>query len=197
MINVSDYTFLLKILTLFLLTIRFIYWTIAERQVHKQKPKLQKTSHKEIIKRIATLLLGTLVGLQLLGLQILPYSSDLFVQGFGFLIVAIAFILSIFARKELGTNWTHAAEYQIKKNHVLVTKGIYKYVRHPIYTGMFLSCIGAELVAGSYLFVAFLLLLPFTAYLQAKREETILTEKFGDEYINYIKTTNMFIPYIW
>ncbi|MBI5452967.1 isoprenylcysteine carboxylmethyltransferase family protein [Candidatus Gottesmanbacteria bacterium] len=105
--------------------------------------------------------------------------------------------ISVSARRVLGTNWAHAAEYQIKKDHELVTSGIYKYIRNPIYTGLVIAITGAELVAKSYLFIFFALFGFWVAYIQAKREEKILQEHFGKEYSDYMKKSKTLIPFIF
>ena len=77
-----------------------------------------------------------------------------------------------------------------------MASGIYRYIRHPIYLGLTLSWIGAEMVVGSYLCVSlFALFLVF--YIQGKREENnFLRSSFADEYHAYMKHTKMLIPFV-
>lgn len=186
-----------RLATLGLHVIRFVYWTTAEIQTNKQKPKTESYSLKKLTKRIITSLVGVILGAQLLGLHILPFQNNLLIQLSGFLLVLAGIILTIIARKTLGTNWTHAAEFQIRKNQALVTHGVYAKIRHPLYTGMFFAVFGAEIVAGSYLVVPFLIFCPLYFYLQARKEEKILIKQFGKEYLNYMKRSHMFLPYFF
>jgi protein-S-isoprenylcysteine O-methyltransferase Ste14 len=114
----------------------------------------------------------------------------------GFIFVCIGVGISIRARIDLGHNWAHAAEYQIKKDHELVTNGIYHAIRHPIYVGLLLALTGAALVAQSYTALIFFVIGGIGAYIQAKKEETILNDHFGSKYKTYMKKSYMFIPHV-
>jgi protein-S-isoprenylcysteine O-methyltransferase Ste14 len=87
--------------------------------------------------------------------------------------------------------------YKIEKTTKLVTEGIYRYIRHPLYGsllflawGIFfksVSTMGFFLVMSTSLFLT----------LTAKIEEKENCDYFGDEYESYIHQTKMFIPYVW
>jgi protein-S-isoprenylcysteine O-methyltransferase Ste14 len=191
-----SYEFVLRIGTFLLFIGRIVYWFVTEVQANKEKPKLRTLTISALIKRGITSGFIVLILLQLLGLSLFQFAPQIYLQSFGFLLVVVSIWISINARITLGTNWTHAAEYQIKQNHSLVTSGIYRHIRHPIYTGMWLSYIGAELVVRSYVVLPFFLLV-FAGYLQAKAEEKILLRQFGKQYAAYMKKTKRFIPYLF
>src|SRR5688572_22141787 len=165
---------LIRVLVILLLAGTYVYWKVTEKQADKAKPKTKSATLRNKLERYIIALLELVILLQLLGLQILPFEANNTTMLLGLLFVIIGISCSIKARKDLGTNWAHAAEYQIKKDHELVTSGIYTYIRHPIYSGMLFAFIGAELVVGSYLVVALLILLPLGGYFQAMKEEKIL-----------------------
>ncbi|MCX7771783.1 MAG: isoprenylcysteine carboxylmethyltransferase family protein [Clostridia bacterium] len=78
----------------------------------------------------------------------------------------------------------------------LVTDGIYKYIRHPQYTGFFLLTLGMTLEWAS---LPLLVLLPVIFYMYirlAKREEADMIHEFGDAYKKYMKKTKRFIPFV-
>jgi len=86
--------------------------------------------------------------------------------------------------------------YQIEKTTELIDKGIYKYIRHPLYSsllfltwGIFLKHITFELLLIAILSTAFL-------YLTALFEEKECIIFFGDRYIEYMKKSKRFIPYV-
>ena len=112
----------------------------------------------------------------------------------GFVVAVCGLCISIHARLHLARNWSHAIDFEIKNRHELVTTGIYRYVRHPIYLGIYLTIIGTQIVAGSYLFFYFLAILPVIFYFQMKREEELLTQYFGKNYLDYMADSNMFLP---
>lgn len=78
----------------------------------------------------------------------------------------------------------------------LVTTGIYRYIRHPQYTGLLLLSLGMLIEWAT---LPMLLLYPVMAYLYvrlAKKEERDMQQEFGDDYREYMKKTKRFIPFI-
>ena len=83
----------------------------------------------------------------------------------------------------------------IRQEHTLVTNGVYKHIRHPMYLSFWCWAIGQSLLipnwfAGPLGIIAFSLI-----YLtRVKQEEKQLIEHFGDEYREYQKTTGAIFP---
>lgn len=78
----------------------------------------------------------------------------------------------------------------------LVTSGIYRFIRHPQYTGLLLLSLG---MIANWATLSLLVLYPVMAVLYvrlAKREEQDMIAEFGDEYLEYRKRTKMFIPFV-
>jgi protein-S-isoprenylcysteine O-methyltransferase Ste14 len=94
---------------------------------------------------------------------------------------------------DLARNWS--ATLKIRSEHTLVTNGVYRYIRHPMYAAHLLWAIAQGLMlnnwlAGWALLVAFL---PF--YLvRAPKEERMMLEHFGEEYRDYMSRTGGLIP---
>lgn len=81
-----------------------------------------------------------------------------------------------------------------RKEHELVTSGIYRWVRHPLYT-VGSSFIGAFGLMADNWFIIIMAALAFIAMaIRTPKEEANLIAKFGDEYRNYMKTTGAFLP---
>jgi len=81
----------------------------------------------------------------------------------------------------------------MKANYVLATGGPYKYIIHPMYIAKALLVIFFFLATG--IWISLLGALSWLGLVsQAKLEEEVLTQKFGKEYENYIKTTGRFFP---
>lgn len=112
--------------------------------------------------------------------------------GFGIGIVCVLGIYWLFS--SIGSGITPVSA--TRKEHKLVTNGIYKYIRHPLYTfgsSMFLAF---GMMADSW-FVAFLGILTFILMaIRTPKEEANLITKFGDEYREYMKLTGRFFPKI-
>ena len=79
---------------------------------------------------------------------------------------------------------------------VLVTWGIYRYIRHPLYSSLILLAWGVFLKDISVVSFALALVASGFPIAVAKVEEKDDIRKFGDDYLEYIKTTKMFIPFI-
>lgn len=190
----------LRVAALGLFVIWRIYWRITEKSADLEKPKSKEQaaffSSKRLVGNFFQLLVGLGIILPLLGVKILPMDHNSTVPLFGFVLVLLGIGICIIARKELGTNWANAAEYQVKQKQTLTTTGIYSYVRNPIYFGLLLAAIGAGLVGESYIFLIFMACSVFV-YIQSKREEKILEEHFGKEYRDYKKRSKMLIPFVF
>ncbi len=80
-----------------------------------------------------------------------------------------------------------------KQDSFLVKNGFYKYVRHPIYTGVLLLCMGIAIHTHSGYRIIISLLLVILFYYKSNYEEFRLTEKFRD-YPAYKARTGRFFP---
>jgi protein-S-isoprenylcysteine O-methyltransferase Ste14 len=190
---------ILRILTICIFVTWSAYWFVSGSRADREKPKTVRRSlfHKDNLRKLALRVAQGILILQLAGLQIFQISGEFnYLQIVGLILVIIGASISISARKSLGSNWAHAFEYQIKSKQDLVTSGIYKYIRHPIYVGVVMGYVGGELVAQSYLAILGLILVR-GAYHQAKLEEKLLLNHYEESYRRYINKTRMFIPYLW
>ncbi len=180
---------------LFLFTVQQIYWLIGYFKAEKLKPRTKKDTLVNIIERTLIKAIYFVIFIQLLGVNILQFSNNNFLTILGFILSVIGTIISISARKEIAANWTGPHNYQIKKNHSLITSGIYQYVRHPIYLGMGINFLGVEILVQSCL----IFLTPLGVlmiFYWAKREEALLTKHFKESYLKYKRKTKMFLPFI-
>ncbi len=82
-----------------------------------------------------------------------------------------------------------------KENAVLNTKGLYKYVRHPIYAGIIVFTVFFGLYNLSLFKILIGILLFVLFYFKSNYEEKLLLDKF-ENYTDYIKNTKKFIPFI-
>lgn len=87
--------------------------------------------------------------------------------------------------------------YKIEKTTKLVTEGIYRYIRHPLYGSLLFLAWG--IFFKSFSTIGFFLVIgtSLSLTLTAKIEEKENCNYFRDEYGSYIQRTKMFIPYIW
>ncbi len=97
---------------------------------------------------------------------------------------------------DLGTNWSVTLE--VHEQHRLVTHGIYRRIRHPMYLALALFSLGEALVipnwvAGPSNLIAFAIL--FACRVRA--EERMMIENFGADYVAYSTRTKRLVPGIW
>lgn len=112
----------------------------------------------------------------------------------GAVLCVLGISFAIWARFHLGKNWS--SHPTLKEGHELVTSGPYRFVRHPIYTGILLAELGTALAVG----YIWLILLVFGAVVFVRRvfiEEKIMMKQFPDAYPEYKKHTKALIPFIW
>ena len=79
----------------------------------------------------------------------------------------------------------------------LITTGVYRFIRHPLYSSLIVFALGAFLKRPSWIGGFLVLLTVVGAVLTARIEERHNLERFGEEYQNYMKQTKRFIPYLF
>jgi protein-S-isoprenylcysteine O-methyltransferase Ste14 len=124
-----------------------------------------------------------IIGLSLLGWQAahLPWTAWRIA---GLAIATPAFLLFVAARIELGRAFSLQA-----KATTLVTTGIYSRIRNPIYVFGAIFILGIIIWTGRpWLLLIFALLIPLQV-VRSRKEERVLTEKFGDAYLDYKQKT--------
>lgn len=101
-------------------------------------------------------------------------------------------LLLISATKTLGSSFSPTEH--LSADHHLVTSGPYGFVRHPIYLSNIITWIGFLTVYFSWIF--FIVIGLHMTYLLSRipREETALSELYGDVYGSYLHNTGMLIP---
>lgn len=113
----------------------------------------------------------------------------------GLVLFLIGLYIRLSGKHALGKYYSRGL--RTLKDHELVKKGFYKYIRHPIYLSSIIYGLGVPLFFSSvYGFLIMLLIIPLIFY-RIKIEENMLLEEFGDEYQEYIKQTKKLIPYLY
>jgi protein-S-isoprenylcysteine O-methyltransferase Ste14 len=100
------------------------------------------------------------------------------------------------AARRLGKQWALAA--RLVEGHTLIQDGPYRFVRNPIYTGMFGMLLATGLAAGRWipLLVAIVLFASGT-YIRIRSEERLLRQAFGSEFEEYARNVPALIPGIY
>ncbi|KAI8854635.1 Isoprenylcysteine carboxyl methyltransferase family-domain-containing protein, partial [Chytridium lagenaria] len=112
-------------------------------------------------------------------------------------IVVASQILRSSAMITAGANFTHIVADRQEQSHRLVIHGVYKFFRHPSYTGFFYWAIGLQLMMGNPIAaVGYMIALYKFFSNRITYEERTLVSFFGDDYVAYKKNTKTYIPFI-
>src|SRR5579875_1168418 len=118
---------------------------------------------------------------------------SLVLAAIGALLFVCGIVLAVWARLHLGRNWgmpmTQRAEPE------LVTSGPYRFVRHPIYSGLLTAMLGTALVNNLFGLIVVAVLVAYFYYCGAV-EERNLTVTFPTAYPAYKSRTKMLIPFL-
>lgn len=108
--------------------------------------------------------------------------------GLGFL----SLILLTWVQHTLGRYWS--SSLQLRGEHVLVTRGPYRWIRHPMYSAIFAFFVAGCLVSANWLFVLLAVAATITLYARISKEEAMMLERFGEEYRTYMQRTGRLLP---
>lgn len=104
-------------------------------------------------------------------------------------------VLYMGGRRALGAmyNVSSALGSELYREHHLVTGGLYRFVRHPMYLGLLLSAVAALFVYRTWTFVFVLGTFPLIV-IKARREERLLAQRFGEAWSSYAARVPGWIP---
>jgi protein-S-isoprenylcysteine O-methyltransferase Ste14 len=101
--------------------------------------------------------------------------------------------LAVWARLFLGRNW--GTPMSLKQEPELVTSGLYRWVRHPIYSGILLATLGTGLATNTYWLIVFAVMGAYFVY-SATVEDRLMATAFPETYTAYHEHTRMLIPFV-
>jgi protein-S-isoprenylcysteine O-methyltransferase Ste14 len=141
---------------------------------------------------IAIALLVSSFGSPALEITIIP-STPLMHSLSGVLCV-IGLLISLWARAILGSNWSSSVT--LKQDHELVTRGPYRFVRHPIYTGVLFMLLGSALISGRLGAMAGLPFGFLGLWIKLRQEEALMMRHFPADYPKYKRKSKALLPFV-
>jgi protein-S-isoprenylcysteine O-methyltransferase Ste14 len=116
----------------------------------------------------------------------------LWTKGVGLALAAAGAMLACWSRHILGRNWSSVV--QLKQDHELIESGPYRYIRHPIYTGLLLAFLGTALKVGDWRGLLAVAIVLASFWRKLGVEERWLSEEFGAAYAAYRRRTKALVP---
>ena len=182
------------------------YWAaivvemVIRAPINKERKK-EKMTEQRVSSQEKNLLLFLLFGMFLVPLiysasswlDFANYSLPLWAGWVGVILIILALIIFWRAHADLKTNWSPSLE--IREKHELITRGIYGYIRHPMYASQWLWVIAQPLLLQNWI-AGWLDLFVFILFyvLRVRAEEKLMIDTFGDQYRDYMKKVGGVFP---
>jgi protein-S-isoprenylcysteine O-methyltransferase Ste14 len=130
------------------------------------------------------------VGAGALDVRWLPQFDAAEMAGIAIIMAGLGF--AVWARLHLKANWSGMVT--VKQDHQLIRSGPYRWVRHPIYSGMILAMAGTAVENGRLRGILAVLLVFFGFWIKSRREEQFMRQTFGEQYEVYRQSTGALLP---
>jgi len=174
-------------------------WLVTWLQAPPSGPAKRAQSLLSRLAQYPLYVLGTilifaskLVPLGELDERLLPRSDALTVVALGLTVAGVAF--AIWARVTLGANWSGRAV--VKGQHQLIQSGPYRWVRHPIYTGLLVAFLGTALLRCAPRTLLGVATFAFIFSWKMVLEERLLAAEYGERYQDYRRRVKALIPFV-
>jgi protein-S-isoprenylcysteine O-methyltransferase Ste14 len=170
-------------------------WEIMKWRARAPRAVPRAVSPSIRLVKLGKMALLAFLVIQTLCLEILPIAREpgaLRAVGTGIFVVGLATAMS--ARVQLGRNWMDLEDARVLPEQSVVDRGIYRYIRHPIYTGDLLLLAGLELGVNSWLVLG-VTVLAAVVVRRALAEEMLLAQRLAG-YRAYCRRTKRFIPFL-
>lgn len=171
-------------------------------------PFERKTKRNVVVRDAMDLREKFLLSVSLIGLGVIP--AAYIVTGFpaafdqpfsparaiaGLLVFVASLALFRATHKALGRNWS--VTLKVREEHALVTHGVYRYVRHPMYTAFWMWAIAQALTLQNWI-VGFAGIIGFGTlyFFRVGREEDLMRETFGTQWDDYAARTPRVVPFL-
>jgi protein-S-isoprenylcysteine O-methyltransferase Ste14 len=169
-------------------------WELLKRKPVSPPPPAPTSLAVTFVKAVKiAILLG--IAAQTLLPEILPISPEPdSLRLIGAALYTAGLVIAIFGRLQLGNNWLDIETAGVLRHQAVVDHGLYRYIRHPIYTGDLLLLTGLELALNSWLVLGVILLAP-VVFKKAVGEEQMLAQSLPG-YGEYCRRTKRFVPFL-
>ena len=184
----------------YIFEIIWICWLLSEVLLNRLV-RSKNADSKELDKNSLNLIWIAIVVSMTLGILIVIYwAAPIFNTNMllylGSILIVIGMLIRFIAIRTLGKFFT--VNLAVHGNHRLIMTGLYKYIRHPSYTGSLLSFVGFGLSLNNWLSLIIIVVPILVTFInRINIEEKLLLEQFGSEFEDYKKRTKRLIPMIY
>lgn len=172
-----------------------ILWLVFARNVkvtaHRQAA-LPRLLNMALLLCAAALLAAPHLPVSALEARLLPGSQWKLWAAVGAALTFLGLLFTVWARIYLGRNWSGVAA--VKADHELITGGPYRWVRHPIYSGLALAFVGMAIAGGQWRGVLAIALALIAIVQRIIVEERFMRQQFGVVYDAYAQRVRAFVP---
>jgi protein-S-isoprenylcysteine O-methyltransferase Ste14 len=176
------------------LVIHKAVWEIMKRQEQRPQGKKSQPLKTRLASGAKLAVLAAIV-VQILAPEFLPISrAPTTIRAAGLLLYTLGWVTAVTARIQLGRNWSDIEKSYVKQDHALVAHGLYRVVRHPIYTGDLLLLLGLELGLNSWAVIGVAAVMVYVRRQAIREERNLLVRIPG--YVQYCRRTARFVPFL-
>jgi protein-S-isoprenylcysteine O-methyltransferase Ste14 len=168
----------------------WLIWALRTKPTQSREGVSSHLSYAVLTIAAAYLMFSNDVPRSWLRIQLFP--ANLWTDLLGIVVTAAGLAFAVWARAYLGGNWSSSVT--VKVGHQLVRTGPYRWVRHPIYSGMILAMLGTALDRCQLRGLIAVVLLYLGFKIKSRIEETAMQATFGAEYAEYSRTTGAIVP---
>lgn len=163
---------------------------LGTKKTQQSESVASRLSYTVIIALGFGLMFWVNVGVGALDVRWLPQLDAAEIAGVAIIIVGLAF--AVWARLHLKSNWSGVVT--VKRDHQLIRSGPYRWVRHPIYSGVILAMAGAAIENGRLRGILGVLLVFIGFWIKSRKEEDFMRQTFGEDYEVYCQSRGSLLP---
>ncbi|MGH8290925.1 MAG: methyltransferase family protein [Steroidobacteraceae bacterium] len=172
-----------------------IVWFVFARDVKvtiRRQAALSRLLNMALLLYAAALLWTPRVAIPGLSGRVVPASQWQFWTALGAILTLLGLLFTVWARVYLGRNWSGVAA--LKADHELITGGPYRWVRHPIYSGLALAFVGTAMAVERWRGVVAVALALIAIAQRIVVEERFMRQQFGAVYDRYAEHVRALVP---
>jgi protein-S-isoprenylcysteine O-methyltransferase Ste14 len=171
-----------------------VYWAVAAMRTRRTQKRESAGSRYSVMVLLFTgyglIFLSEKIRTGVLHAQIVAPNAPFAMTGVVLTWLGIG--LALWARWHLAENWS--GRITIKEGHELIRTGPYAHLRHPIYSGLDLATIGTVLVINRWGCLMGAVLVIVAYWIKARKEEAMLSTRFGEAFQEHCRRTGFLFP---